>query len=135
MTQPRPVLLARIDSWPAEAKLILSALETGRYDGRNRRKIGRIPFRTRALLNLYSDTLSIPREIYTHDLHCRGLGFITPHRLPLGHGGTIDIPTVDGSAMRVACTLLRCRKTVSGWFEGSVHFNRTQDWTAEAMEE
>jgi hypothetical protein len=134
LTRPRSVPLSRMKDWPAEAKLILSALETGRFDGRNRRTVGRIPFRTKALLNLYSDDMAVPREIYTHDLHCRGLGFITPHRLPLGHGGTIDIPMRDAPPMRIACTLLRCRETVSGWFEGAVYFNRPQDWMEETEE-
>ncbi len=131
LTKPSPVPMASMADWPPEARVILSALETGRYDGRNRRKLARLPFRTRALLYLYSDNHAPPREIYTHDLHCRGLGFITPHRLPLGHGGIVEIPAADGQTLRVACTLLRCRQSVSGWFEGALYFNRTQDWMEE----
>jgi hypothetical protein len=57
----------------------------------------------------------------------RGLGFITSHRLPLGYGGLVQLPRPDGKGtMTVHCTILRCRETAPGWFEGSVYFNRDQ---------
>ena len=114
-------------SWPAEVELILSAIETGRHPGRNRRSIRRNPYRVRGHLRLFSDDpTTAARVVYTRDVNPRGLGFITPDRLPLGHGGLIHLPTPNGETVAVHCTLLRCREAAPGWFEGSVYFNREQ---------
>lgn len=119
--------------WPAEAKLILSALEAGRQAGHNRRALDRLPFRTKAYFTLHSDGNNArPRILYTRDLHCRGLGFITSERLPLGHGGTLEVTTDDRKTLHISCTLSRYRQTVRGWFEGAMHFNREQDWVSQA---
>jgi hypothetical protein len=84
-----------------------------------------------AMLRLHSDAADAePRVLYTRDIHYRGLGFITPGRLPLGHGGIIELP--DGeNVQRIACTLLRCREAAPGWFEGAIYFNRDQPQFAE----
>lgn len=122
------------DAWPAQAELVLSALEAGQFGpvragaAANRRALPRRPYRVRAALRLFSDAdQTPPRPLFTRDIHARGLGFITPHRLPLGHGGVVELPTADGGrTVTVACTLLRCREAAPGWFEGSLYFNRDQ---------
>ena len=123
--EDRGVTLAAAD-WPAEVELILSALETGQYT-HDRRALRRQHYRVRARLRLFSDPhASSPRVLYTRDVHARGLGFITPHRLPLGYGGKIELPGPTGGILSIQCTLLRCRQAAPGWFEGSVYFNREQ---------
>ena len=113
--------------WPAQVELIMSALDTGQFQAEHRRNGRRNPYRVRAKLRLFSDPpLASPWEIYTRDINARGLGFITPHRLPLGHGGLVDLPTPTGKIVSVPCTLLRCREAAPGWYEGSVYFNRDQ---------
>lgn len=128
------VVVARssMEDWPPQAELVLSAIEAGQFrggptPGSERRSSRRAGFRVLAQLRLYSDNPGEPgRAIYTRDIHTRGLGFITPHRLPLGHGGLIDLPTPAGKIVSVPCTLLRCREAAPGWYEGSVYFNRDQ---------
>ena len=130
-----PVVTTRssMEDWPPQAELVLSAIEAGQHrmgfdPGRERRTSRRASFRVRAQLRLYSDNPGEPgRVIYTRDIHARGLGFITPHRLPLGHGGLVDLPTPAGKIVSVPCTLLRCREAAPGWYEGSVYFNREQN--------
>lgn len=115
--------------WPAMAELILSAMDSGRHGASadNRRALARLPYRVRGRLKLFSDgPHCTPREIYTRDAHARGLGFITPHRLPLGYGGFVEFPGPDGRPRRIQCTLNRCREAAPGWFEGAVCFNREQ---------
>jgi hypothetical protein len=126
------------EGWPAQAELVLSALEAGQFAGPggahtgqagpNRRALPRRRLRVKAALRLFSDgDHTPPRMLFTRDVHARGLGFITPHRLPLGHGGVVELPTADGGrTVSVACTLLRCREAAPGWFEGSLYFNRDQ---------
>jgi hypothetical protein len=121
-----------MEDWPPQAELVLSAIEAGQHanvpaKGADRRVGRRTSFRVRAQLRLYSDNAGEPgRVIYTRDIHARGLGFITPHRLPLGHGGLVDLPTPGGKIVTIPCTLLRCREAAPGWYEGSVYFNRDQ---------
>ena len=131
---PRHVAVAvprsSMEDWPPQAELVLSAIEAGQHRGSfgvDRRSGKRVSFRVRAQLRLYSDNPGEPgRVIYTRDIHARGLGFISPHRLPLGHGGLVDLPTPAGKIVSVPCTLLRCREAAPGWYEGSVYFNREQ---------
>src|SRR4051812_16048989 len=120
---------AEDEPWPATAELILSALDSGAHaaSNANRRVLTRLPHRVRGRLRLFSDVAhSPPREIFTRDVHSRGLGFITPHRLPLGHGGFVSFTAPDGRPRRIQCTLHRCREAAPGWFEGAVCFNREQ---------
>ena len=115
--------------------LILSAIEAGRYStstaapavGSDRRQTKRASYRVRGHLRLFSDAPGDQgRVIYPRDVHPRGLGFITPHRLPLGHGGVVELPTPGGKIVSIPCTLLRCREAAPGWFEAGVYFNREQ---------
>jgi hypothetical protein len=126
------------EDWPPQVELILSAIEAGRHGGdqgmsspqmfgQDRRRTKRASYRVRGRLRLFSDAPGEEgRVIYTRDIHARGLGFITPHRLPLGHGGVVELPTPNGKIVSVPCTLLRCREAAPGWYEGSVYFNREQ---------
>lgn len=118
-------------AFPPQADMVLSALEAGRAAApkHDRRVAARRAYRVRATLRLYSDQAGTPAwSLYTRDVHSRGLGFITPHRLPLGYGGIVELPDPAGGdgTVRVPCTLLRCREAAPGWFEGSLYFNREQ---------
>ncbi len=123
------------DDWPPQVELILSAIEAGRHGSEQtgptlageRRRTKRVSYRVRGRLRLFSDAPGDEgRVIYTRDIHARGLGFITPHRLPLGHGGVVELLTPGGKIVAIPCTLLRCREAAPGWYEGSVYFNREQ---------
>jgi hypothetical protein len=112
---------------PPQVELILSAIETGRHRPDERRQTRRTRYRVRGRLRLFSDGPDgSPWTVYTRDVHARGLGFVTPHRLPLGYGGFIELPHPDGGVMTITCTLSRCRQAAPGWYEGTVHFNREQ---------
>jgi len=133
---PKPAAPLSHEDWPPQVELILSAIEAGRYagpagpvpvGGSERRQSKRAPYRVRGHLRLFSDSPGEQgRVIYTRDVHPRGLGFITPHRLPLGHGGVVELPTPAGKIVSIPCTLLRCREAAPGWFEAGVYFNREQ---------
>jgi len=115
--------------WPAQVELVMSALEARQFTGghRDRRAGRRKVLRVKALLRLFIDGPATPPwTLYSRDVYARGLGFITAHRLPLGYGGLLELPAPDGTPISVACTLLRCREVVPGWFDGAVHFNREQ---------
>ena len=122
-------LQSSTSDWPAQAEMVLSAIEAGQFPATpdNRRVAPRRRYRVKASLHLFSDAPeTAPWQIYTRDIHARGLGFITPHRLPLGHGGIIELPVGESSRIHIPCTLLRCREAAPGWFEGSLYFNRDQ---------
>jgi hypothetical protein len=115
--------------WPAEARMILSALEAGesQQQSDNRRQGSRTLYQVQAWLKLFSDPDgSPPWKLYTRDVSTRSLGFLTPHRLPLGYGGVVELPGPDGKAVTAHCTLFRCRPTARGWFEGALSFHRQQ---------
>jgi len=116
------------DVWPPEVELILSALEAGSNPHDERRSYRRSPYRVLAELQLYTDPPGTPLwRLYSRDVSVRGMGFITPHRLPLGYGGIVQIPAPRSNRLiSVAATLFRCRAVSSGWFEGSLYFNREQ---------
>jgi hypothetical protein len=121
--------------WPAEAGLILSALEAGGWK-EERRAHPRMAYRVQAALRLFIDSPgSEQRAIYTRDAHSRGLGFVTTHRLPLGYGGTVQIMAPNQKMITVQCTLLRCRQAAPGWYEGALHFVRDQGEFAPPPEE
>ena len=112
---------------PADVEFILSALEAGRFSGPTRRRHERRPFRVEAKLKLFSDPAHAEAwTLYTRDAGHQGLGFVTRHRLPLGYGGILTILNPQGREVKIDCTLLRCREAVTGWFEGSLYFNREQ---------
>jgi hypothetical protein len=113
--------------WPPEVNMILSALEAGPQPESDARRHDRLPYRVRAELRLFSDESGAePWALYTRDVCPRGLGFITPHRLPLGYGGWVELLTPRGRKSRIHCTLYRCRQVLSGWYEGALYFNREQ---------
>ena len=126
--QASPVSAANMNLWPAEARLILSALQAGAAgDASDRRDSQRALHQVRAVLRLFSDPDgSAPWQIYTRDVSARSAGFITPHRLPLGYGGIVELPGVDGRVVEAHCTLFRCRQTAQGWYEGALSFHRPQ---------
>lgn len=113
--------------WPPEVDIILSAMElSNRPEGESRRS-QRLAYRVRAELRLFADgPQAAPWVLYTRDADPRGLGFITPHRLPLGYGGSVELLTPGGRKQRIACTLYRCREVSPGWYEGALYFNREQ---------
>ena len=116
---------------PSQAEMVLSALEAGggQEAHADRRAMPRPAYRVKATLRLFSDTPATPAwTLYTRNVHSRGLGFITPHRLPLGYGGILELPDPTGgeTPLRIPGTLLRCREAAPGWFEGSLYFNREQ---------
>jgi hypothetical protein len=112
---------------PQEVEMVLSALEAGSKAGAERRTQARLSWRVQAGLRLFIDPPGhTSRTLYTRDVHSRGLGFVSSHRLPLGYGGVVDLPAYDGTVMSIACTLLRCRLAAPGWYEGVVYFNREQ---------
>jgi hypothetical protein len=113
--------------WPAGTELIISAIDAGQFRRVERRNCMRFGYRVQALLRLFSDAPGTPaREIFTRDVNSRGLGYITPHHLPLGHGGILEIVMPDGTTRSISSTLLRCREAAPGWYEGSLYFNRHQ---------
>jgi len=134
MDADTPATTAGAETWPAEVDLIISALAAGEDRAKGsaspvirRRDVPRISYRVLADLRLYSDAHHEGSwRLYTRDVSVRGLGFITPHRLPLGYGGTLELPAPDGRVIAVNCTLLRCREVASGWYDGALYFNREQ---------
>ncbi|HEX8521328.1 MAG TPA: PilZ domain-containing protein [Tepidisphaeraceae bacterium] len=114
--------------WPPEVDLILSALEAGGATD-ERRRVQRMKYHVKAELRLFSDQPAAdPWVLYTRDVNPKGLGFITSHRLPLGYGGKLILPSPTGQPITIHCTLYRCREAAHGWFEGALYFNREQ-WT------
>lgn len=112
--------------FPTEVRLILSALEAaGNHE--ERRENERLRFRVEATLKLFADGPDQEgRLLYTRDVSQRGVGFVTRYRLPLGYGGTVRIVTPQGALMDVPCVVLRCRQVSTGYYEGSLYFNRDQ---------
>ena len=117
------------DVWPPEASMILSAMEAApkREADSEHRQSQRLAYRVRAELRLFADEpQAIPWVLYTRDIDPRGVGFITPHRVPLGYGGIVELLTPRGRNAKIECTLYRCREVIPGWYEGALYFNREQ---------
>ncbi len=113
--------------WPVEVNLILSALEAAPGMEFDLRREQRLPYRVRAEMRLFADDQSLPLwTLYSRDIDPRGMGFITPHRLPLGYGGWVELLTPRGRKTRIDCTIFRCRLVSQGWYEGALTFNREQ---------
>ena len=122
-----PVTRHEPDLIPSDAALVMSALEAAKHPLRNRREARRYAYRVPAKLRLFSDPPgALSSVLYTREVNQRSLGFVSPHRLPLGHGGVLELRSPTGEPMSIHCTLLRCREAAPGWFEGSVYFNRAQ---------
>ena len=115
---------------PVEAEFILSALEAAghrRQGLASRRQFDRVPYHAIVHLHLFSDRPGArPWVLFARDVSIQSLGFVARDRLPLGYGGSVVLRTPDGREIRADCVLQRCRETVSGWFEGSLAFNRPQ---------
>ena len=112
---------------PAEAAMVMSALEAGDQSPEEKRSIQRVPYRTVTQLRLFRDQPETPGwELFTRNVNRRGMGFLTRHRLPLGYGGHVELVAPNGRPLSVPCTLFRCREAVPGWYEGAMNFNREQ---------
>jgi len=112
---------------PPQVAMILSAMDAGRHPIVDRRHKRRTRLRVQGRLRLFSEaTTAAPRTLFTRDAHARAMGFVSPGRLPLGYGGTLEIPNPDGGVLSIACTVIRCREAVEGWYEGSISFSKTQ---------
>jgi hypothetical protein len=106
--------------------MILSALEAAGLS-EDRRRLPRRHYHRAASLRLFADVPGTPPwRLFIRDINQRGMGFLTPHRLPLGYGGTLELPRPCGRRVPVNCTLLRCRPITPGWYEGALYFNRDQ---------
>jgi hypothetical protein len=129
----------KTEPFPANVEMILSSMEAGRHAWMQElektqisesieRRIGeRAPYRVRAELRLFRDRPGSPAWLlYVRDADSRGLGFVSPHRLPLGYGGFVELVAPNGRPLSVPCTLFRCREAVPGWYEGAMSFNREQ---------
>jgi len=114
--------------WPAEARLVLTALEAGEaHPNQNRRARPRTLYHVQASLRLFSDPANTPPwRLYSRDVNSRSMGFLTPHRLPLGYSGVVNMPGPDGKPIEAHCTLFRCREAAPGWYEGALSFHRRQ---------
>ena len=107
--------------------MIISSLEAAHGGHDNRRKLARQPHRVVATLQLFSDESgAVPWTLYTRDVNARGIGFISDRRVPLGHGGVLELAAPTGEIVTVNCTVFRCREISQGWFEGAIYFNREQ---------
>ena len=114
------------EEWSSEVDLILSALEAGGVP-EERRRAERLRYRVQAALRLFSDPPGADAwTLFTRDVNTKGLGFITRHRLPLGYGGKLQLPSPNGQIVTIHVTLYRCREAAKGWFEGALYFNREQ---------
>ena len=73
--------------WPHDLEMILSAMDAAGGCA-DRRRLGRVAYRSTAHLHLFADGNDAEgHTVYTRDVDARGLGFISPERLPLGYGG------------------------------------------------
>jgi hypothetical protein len=116
-----------LDALPQEVQMILTAIDSGQHPGWERRARNRASYYTEAKLRLFSDLgTGRHRVLYTRDVSTRGLGFITPDQLPLGHGGRLTLTGPHGRRMQIQCTLSRCRQISVGWYEGALQFVREQ---------
>jgi hypothetical protein len=112
---------------PADVALVMSAMDAGRHGQTvDRRAGGRRQLRTAAALRLFANAGGPPIIVYARDVGGRTVGFLARHRLPLGYGGTIELPGPTGEPVRVACVLLRCAPAAGGWYDGCAAFNRLQ---------
>ncbi len=119
--------MSQTSTWPADALFVLSALEAAGETHEERRRLGRAFYQVAAELKLYTDGPDHkPWRLYTRDVNPRGVGFITPHRLPLGYGGVIRLCAPNGQLYGIPGTLLRCREAAPGWYDAAMVFNRHQ---------
>ena len=115
-----------------QASMILTAMDAAsrgrgtppaRYE--RREEVTRIVHRQEASLTLHADFSDEgPRTLFIRDVEPRAAGFIVPERLPLGYGGTLEMRDLEGNAMRVGVTIVRCRACYGGWYEGAAYFHQ-----------
>ena len=112
---------------PADVALVMSAMEAaaGPRVGADRRAGRRARVRTAAALRLYADR-GRATVVYARDAGGRNVGFLSRGRLPLGYGGTIDLPGPDGQPTPIPCVVLRCTPTAGGFYDCCAAFNRAQ---------
>lgn len=121
-------------NWPSHVQMILSALETANPPTSDRRALRRASYRSKAHLRLFTHASgAAPALLYTRDACTRGMGFITPHYLPLGYGGKVEVLMPNGRVAIAQCTLCRCRQLSPGWYEGALTFSREQHDFASLM--
>ena len=118
-------------SWPREVEMMISAIEAAPRTLRDRRKRYRTAHRTVASLKLFVDGDRRSRTLYTRNVDSRGVGFLSPERLPLGYGGTIELLAPSGETVTANCTIFRCSEMVNGWYEAALSFN-TEQWKLDA---
>jgi hypothetical protein len=118
---------AETSAWPPQVDMIMSSLEAAAPKADERRLSMRMSYRVLARLELFSDiSPAEPWTLYTRDVNARGIGFISARRVPIGHGGVIELVAPNGETAVINCTVFRCREVSPGWFEGAVYFNREQ---------
>ena len=127
-TPPTPATPSAVTDVPADVAMVMSAMEAGRFDAgaRDRRAGRRRATRASAVLRLYADA-GHATVVYTRDVTGRNVGFLSRSRLPLGYGGTIELPPPHGrggEAVPVACVLLRCTPAAGGFYDCCAAFNR-----------
>jgi hypothetical protein len=115
-----------LDEWPRDVELIISALFAAGREAHDRRGSMRRRYRVIAQLSLFCNLSEPPTRLYVRDCTDRHLGFLSPVPVPLGYGGTVELPRPDGALASIACVVHRCRECVPGWYEGALHFNRVQ---------
>ena len=124
------------DDLARRAAMILSAMDAA---GQGRAAAGgdaerredfptRRPLRGQARLRLFADARDAePWALFLRDVEPRAIGFVCPDRLPLGYGGRLDFQDArTGEAVSVDITLVRCRVSYGGWYEGAAFFHRPQ---------
>jgi hypothetical protein len=130
-------LIVSVDEpFPSEVEFVISAMEAGPRPPVDRHRHKRFRYRVRAMLRLYSDgPEATPVLLYTRSVSSNAVGFVASRQLPLSHGGVLMIPRPNGGIEKISCSVLRCRPATPTWFEGAVHFNRSQAcFEPEAME-
>jgi hypothetical protein len=115
-----------LDEWPRDVELIISALFAAGRDSHDSRGPMRRRYRVIAQLSLFCNVADPPTRLYVRDCTDRHVGFLTSTPVPLGYGGTVEMPKPDGTPLSAACVVHRCRECVPGWFEGALYFNRVQ---------
>ncbi len=133
-----PTLVAArgtVTDWPPHVQMILSSLEAAQRPQTDRRALRRAPYRSKAHLRLFTHASgAAPVLLYTRDACTRGIGFVTPHYLPLGYGGKLELLMPSGRVAIAQCTLCRCRQISPGWYEGALNFSREQQEFASLLE-
>jgi hypothetical protein len=113
--------------WPEDVRIIIASLDEAPGTEVERRQARRVPYRSTAYLRLFSDAPGEPKwRLYTRDVGPRSLGFLIDRRLPVGHGGCVELLDPEGELISAECAIYRCREAVPGWYEGALTFNREQ---------